>query len=264
MPVVPVTSGASADFVAGNAATGSTTTTLNVNPNANDLFAVAGLLWTGGVDASGATFGVTFDGDAMTEHGSKFWNSSNDVLKAYILDDPNSGTGLNVVGSLSGMPATELVTRDLTLIVGVYSGVDSAGDAVTAGNSSPMNNTVAVSSVAEAHRPVFFHAVSGVNAITGYNQITRQHKHAAGIFGGDLLLGDAAGAATVTSTATGLTTAFATWGAIGFNLIPAPVMVDVVLYMSGLAMEARAGLFRTATPPPDRFYKIPGNLPVNS
>jgi hypothetical protein len=262
MPVVPVTAGSSAALPAGAATAGGTITTLNVNPLAPDLFAVAGLLWNGGVDASGATFGVEFDGVAMDDYATVSMASNHHQLKAFVLDDPNSGPNKTVEGSFSGM-GTELVTRNLMMVVAVYAGVDSAGDPVTAGNTSPMVNRVTVDSVAEAHRPVFIHCVDGLNIMTGYDKIARAHQKCAGLAGGDLLIGDAAGASSVVSTATPLISITQLWGAIGFNLIPAPVMVDVVLYMSSVAMEARAGLFRTATPPPDRFYKIPGNPPVN-
>lgn len=261
MPVgPPVAAGSSAALPLGSATSGNTATTLNVNPNAPDLFAVAALLWNGGVDASGATFGVSFAGTPMTDYADVSWNSNKHQLKAFTLADPPSGANKTVTGSFSGM-GTEAPTRDFTMVVAVYPGVDSAGTPVTAGNSSPMVNSVAVSSAKAAHRAVFVHSVGGANLILSYNKIVRAHKKGAGLAGGDLLLGDAPGGSTITSTAQPLVSLTALWGAIGFNLLPAPVMVDVVMYISGLAMQAHAGIFRVATPPDDRFYDIPALPP---
>lgn len=240
---------------------GSKSIGINADPTAPNLAAVAALLWDGNVDVTGATFGISFGGTPMDDaldgdYTDITYAGGHKTLRPFTLLNPPTGNGLTVTASYSGI-GEPFVTPNLTLVVATYRGVDSFGDPVVAGNSSPMNNSINLDAVAAAHRPVFIHAVGGANLITGYNQITRAHQKCAGLAGGDLLLGDAAGSDTITSTAQPLISLTAEWAAIGFDLIPAVVSIDGSMLLSPLAMDASSGLFRPGIVSGATHWEIP-------
>jgi hypothetical protein len=265
MPVVLDTAGAAASgLILGSTTSGSVPVPLNVNPNAPNLAALVGMLFTSGGDAdiTAATFAATFGGVTMSLAGHVEWNSNFDGIKLYSLAGPLTGTQDAVV-AFTGMP-TEALTRNLVVAAATYSGVGTIGSAVDGTTTSSANNTVTVSSVLPAHRVITLHGVSGANEFTSYNQQTRAHLHTAGLLGGDLLMGDAPGAATVTGTAIQALSS-ALWGAIGIPLTPAIVMGSAAINLAGLSMSPAGGVFRVVTPAPERTWVIPatpGVLPA--
>lgn len=238
-------------------ATGSISKTINVNPSATGLVAVVATLWSSDANCSGASFSATFGGDAMTPLGSPIvFNSNKTRLDVFVLQDPPSGPGKSAVVSYSSMP-TGGGTRYFWSVAGTYSGVEEIGEAEDANGSGTNQNTVTVDSVLPAHRVVAVHASWNLpegNWITAYNQTARANGT---ILTGQpvLLLGDAAGAETVTSTATHMASGTAIWAAKGFNLTPATVVGEAELDLS-MGMSTGGTFFRDRTPDARRYWKI--------
>lgn len=226
MPVLPVAF--ASDSVGPAGTSGSLTVPINIPANINDPAVIVGMYWFGDTNISGSTFGATFDGVAMTLMNAQLWDNT-DRVAMYGLSNPDSGLS-NVVVSFSSVPASDL--RGLGVVVGVYSGVGGIDDTVSATVTSSASNTVVVPSVNPAFRTVFLHA--GRHDFTAYNQVKRaglRMRDSTGALwwwtaiGGEVLLGDAPGAATVTSTVT-QTQVHDNWDAIGVNLAAAPVNLD--------------------------------------
>jgi hypothetical protein len=164
-----------------------------------------------------------------------------------------------------------------------YSGVLTVGTPVfvsgdTVGAST--SNTVTVDSTGAAAVPaakiVTAHAVSSPDLFSGYTLTTRAAidgtyayiayllsffgynflPYTATAQGGELLVGDAPGAAAVVGTATQPSTAL--WGAIGLPLIAAPVVGTGALTLSLNDISASGSLTRVATPSPLRTWVIGG------
>lgn len=258
MPVAIDTARSAAKLVLGGTASDSQSVSLNVNPNAPNLVAVVGVMFNSGgaADMTAATFTATFGGVAMTLAGHVEWNSNNCGIKLYTLAAPLTGAR-SAVASFSSMP-TEALTRNLVVAAATYSGVATIGSAVDDTPATSVSNTVTVSSGNPCDRVIGLHGVSGTSGIPGfsaYNKIVRAHQHAVGFAGGDLALGDAPGAGSVTLTATQLSTAL--WGAIGLPMTAAPVVADAVLTMPKLSLAASGNVFRVASPSPERYWEIP-------
>lgn len=223
MPVTPVSFASKSDNPAG--ASGTLTVPVNVPANIDNPAVLVGMYWCGDTNISAATFGATFDGVAMTQMNAQLWDNT-DRLAMYGLSNPTAGLN-DAVLSYSGVPASDL--RCLGVVAAVYSGVGGIDDTVSATVTSTASNTVVVPSVNPAYRTVFLHG--GRHDFSAYNQVKRaslRMRDSTGALwwwtaiGGEVLLGDAAGAATVTSTAT-QTEVHDNWDAIGVNLAAAPV-----------------------------------------
>lgn len=259
MPALPDSAANSFGQFLGSATSGSTANApIRVNASAPDLVALAVLMWNGGVDATGATFGVNFGGSAMSAVGSllPMGSTTHYVMRGFVLLAPPTGPH-NVVGSFSGM-GTEAVTRQLKLVVATYSGVAAVSDPTAAATgSSTVNNSVTVASGLNADRVVSAHGCAGlINRFTAYNQTLRARQPSALDLAGELLLGDGEGAASVTATAT-QKSASVNWGAIGWTLTPSVVVGDALMKLSPLVMRPMGSILRVASPPPSRFYEIP-------
>lgn len=259
MPVTIDSAGAASALILGAHTSDNVSRTHSVSPNATNVVGIAALMMTGGVDLSGATFGCTWGGTAMDEYASIDWQTAHHhILKVYTMVGPPANSH-SVIGSFSSAP-TELVTRDLILASASYQGVASIGEAVIVNGAPPddpsTHNAVEVDAVIDAYRSVTVHGVGGTNGFTAFNRITRAHKHAVGIGGGDLLLGDSPGANSLTSSATQLIST-TLWGAVGIPLAPAVVLIDAALSLS-FQMGSVVSILRQQTPDKHRYWPIDG------
>jgi hypothetical protein len=254
-----------AAYINAASTSGSVSAGHNVNPLATNRVAIACLVWTGGVDTTSATFGVTFGGTTMTALGSAArWNSNHEYMQWFILDGSATGgatvpTGSRTVtGSVTGIGTDTLTARSLLLACVTYQNVQAVGTPVVTSPSSSVNNTVTVTSVLPAHRVVTAHATGdNVFGLGAYNKNLRAASslnHQILAFGATLLMGDADGAASVVVTATQPTTA--AWGARGVSLSPVPVVGGAALSVS-MVPASGGGTYRTATPAEDRYWMIP-------
>lgn len=255
MPVLPLSSASNYDIFAGSAASGSVPAPITVDADAPDVGAVACLMWNGGVDATDADFGINFGSTPMEAAGDPLPMGGNHlyIMQPFRLLSPPAGDH-NVTATYSGMD-TELITRQLKIVVATYSGVESISDPTVVSTGTVTNNSVTITSVAEAYRGVFIHGCNGVNHFTSYNKIKRANQVSPLNLAGQLLLGDTPGAASITSTAVQSSTP--TWAAYGFNLVPAIVNIDASMVFSPMQMTPNAGILRIATPSPQRFWEIP-------
>jgi hypothetical protein len=181
----------------------------------------------------------------------------------------------NVVATVSGLTANAagfwmmLTTSSYAGALSISPPVLVTGDTVGA----TVNNSVTVTSVSPAHRVVTVHAVPHPNLFSGYNLISRavasgQYAYVAyllEIFGvellpytstandGELLLGDSPGAASVTGTAIQPSTAL--WGAIGFDIAPAPV-IGAGYINTGATLAATGSVSRVQPPAPWRTWVL--------
>lgn len=272
MPVMLDSASSAAAHIGWGTTSGGTPAAVhNVSPAAENVVALVGLLWTGQVDTTGATFGATFGGTAMDTFGTaKRWNSNKSFFQWYILDgslataDTVPSGPQTVLGSFSSMPTESLTGRAFMMVCATYSNVASVGTVVQATPSASTSNTVTVASVLPAHRVVSCHALGDIaTGFSAFNHNIRASAYLnqaffdAGSFfatGGALLMGDADGAASVVNTATQASTAL--WGASGVSLAPTTVVGAADLTVS-LVTAAGGGTYRTATPDEQRYYVIP-------
>lgn len=255
MPVTFDSSAAGSTIIGSGATSGSKTVTLNISPQARDRVVVfAAVLFNGEANTSGATFGVTCGGTAMTEIGSRSWDSNKGVVKLFKLEDAPTGSK-SVVASFSGMPTEILTARHFMVEAVAYSGIDTVGDPITAGGSTAVSNSVVVPSVKPAHRVISVHGVEKGKKFNSYNQTKRQTV-SSGVLngGGALLVGDAPGATSITATASQSSTA--NWGAIGLAMTPSVVEITAAMKLT-LKLRASLATFRTAEPFPGREYIVP-------
>lgn len=262
----------------GSAATsGSLTQNHSVSAQAPAVTALLFAYVQASVDLSAATLAATFGGHSMTMLGSPvLWGTNENALAAFSLPSPPTGVQQwdFTAGGLAANAAGFWVFGDCVSysgVLGLGSPVFVSGD--TAGAQTA--NSVTVDSVAPAYRVVTGHAVRDPDLFSGYNLAARSmisgayaytayllslfgynfFPYVASAAGGELLVGDAPGAATVTGTATQPSTA--SWGAIGVPLIPAPVVGTGALSVS-TGFAASGALTRIATPSPLRTWVIGG------
>lgn len=222
MPVTPIAF--NSKWVKAAGASGSLSVPIVIPANAEDVVAIGSMYWLGEPDISAATFTAAIGGDAMEEMNAQLWDNT-DRLAMYGLSGPDAGVQ-NFVVNYSGIAGGAL--RCLGAAVGIYSGVDGIDVPVPATVISSVANSVVVPSIGEAFRTVFVHASR--KKFSNYNQVKRAQlkmSDSEGALwwwdsaGGELIMGDAPGDDTVTSTATQAVTD--NWDAIGVNLAPAPV-----------------------------------------
>lgn len=254
MPVLFDSSASSTKLIAGASTSGNDSFTHNVGTLTKDMVvALVAVVWTGEADTAGATFSATFGGEAMTLIETQKWDSDKGAIFLFSLEDAPRGAA-TVVVSYASMP-TELVTRNLMCASATYSGVDEVGTPVDEGGDAGTANTVAVTSVAPAHRVFSAHGVGTLRSLTssGYNQTKRERVLMFGA--GSLLIGDAAGDDTVTCTATH-NASTDEWGAIGVAMTPAIVELTASIRIR-TGMRASTAVYRTSSAHPDREYIVP-------
>ncbi|MDZ7886545.1 MAG: hypothetical protein U5N53_28235 [Mycobacterium sp.] len=226
MPVTPIAFNSKS--VRASGASGSLTVPIVIPAGAQDVVAIGGMYWLGEPDISAATFTASIGGDAMEEMDAQLWDNT-DRLAMYGLSDPDAGVQDFVI-NYSGIAGGAL--RCLGAVVGIYSGVGGIDVPVPATVTSSVSNSVEVPSIGEAFRAVFLHGSR--KKFSNYDQVKRAHLKMSDSEGalwwwdsaaGELIIGDAPGDATVTSTATQAVTD--NWDAIGVNLAPAPVTFDI-------------------------------------
>jgi hypothetical protein len=262
MPVVFDSSVANGALIGGATTSGNVAGTHNVSTIAReDMVALAGVLWTGGVNVSASTFTVSFGGTAMTQISTQLADTNQMRMLWFYLADPPTGTR-TVTASFSGV-GTEVTTRQIFLVSATYSGVDitSAPSVTQNSGASTTSNTVSVTSVLPAHRVVSLHGVGKLRAFTtsGYNQQKRASQIMLG--GGHIILGDAPGDTSVTCTATHNASS-ANWLAAGLSLTPSIVDAQSSLSVPAYVVSAGGGTYRQATPAPDRTWIIPADPPL--
>lgn len=257
MPVLfDSSAGKTADWQAVGA-NGSMSFPHTVNALATDRVAIVGAFWMGLSNTSGGSMAATFGGDAMTGSTALRWLGDDTYCMAQIFTLPDPDTGSQTVQlSVSSMGGT----GGLAVVSSTYSGVEAVGSVVTQAGSSTNHNSVTVSSVSAAHRVVTVHCFGSVgfsdSNFTGFNNVKRVDKTITdGVYwDGDILLGDAAGAATVTGTATqNQSSSF--WGAFGIPLSPSIVKGDASLNVL-MATAGSGHLYRVGTPSPQRTWVI--------
>lgn len=254
--------------IAGGATSGSATASHNVNPDADNVVAIVGMMLLSGVALnSGPTFGATFGGEAMSVLGTpQYWDSNKSTMRWFQKDGPLTGAR-DAVASVSNL-GTESPSRYLFMVSGTWANVDSVGTPVEATVTSTTDNTVDVTSVAPAHAVVSLHAVGKTRAFRTFDNTRR--ADIAGSFwygGGELLLGETPGTDTVSPTATmanylwGPPQATDLWAAAGVSLAPAIIDIGAALSVGVGEIAAGAGIYRTASPSPERTWVIHGLRP---
>lgn len=277
MPVALDSASRNIKEVAGTATSGDVAQNHIINPSAPAVTALLFAYLAANVDASTAVLSATFGTDAvdMAMLGDPlYFDGNKNALAVFSLAAPATGPQ-QWEASVSGLTAN---ANGFWLLVDCvsYSGVLSVGEPVavsgdTAGAQTA--NSVTIDSISPAHRVVTGHAVRSPHLFSAYNLTTRaaidgQYAYIAYLLsffgynfipytatatGGELLVGDAPGAATVTGTATQPSTA--AWGAVGVPLIPAPVIIEAALGIP-TSVDVAASLHRVATPSPLRTWVI--------
>lgn len=266
MPVLTETAVRNWFNVPNNASSAAVSALLNINPVAEDLIVIAGLLHICTKDISAEVFTAKFgeDNTDMTLLKTQFFNSNKAVLKTYKLDDPPTEAQSFTGAITSGIPANAL-TGTLSCVVAVASGYDSVATAltsdsvVTAGGTNTKNNSVVVPSLSPAARAFSIHAFSYVNNnyFESYNQVQRaQAIHV----NSHLLLGDAPGDDSVTLTAVQhISTTL--WAAAGFNLLPSVVHGNALAQIQAPVMSASGSVARVTPPSAERTWVLDPNKP---
>ncbi len=253
MPTKIDSAKANGAYVLGGSTSGNISVHQVVNPAAEDLYAVAGVLWTGEINISTAAFDVSFGGTSMPLLDEVRWNSNKDRLMLFGVPSPPTGES-DVTCSFSSA-LTELVTRNLMLVTATYSGVEDVSAASHTSGSATVSNTITLTGSYAAQRAVAIHGVGKLNGFSGaYN---RNKRAFAPVFlGGALLLGDAPadGATALTATHLGST---ANWGACGLILNPAPVSSGATMRVPAPRLIASGSTYRVTHPAPDRYWEIP-------
>ena len=255
MPVNFDSSGHGAKLSLSN--TGTLTWTHTVSTLATNTVVLVGILWNGDVDAHSASFSASYGSTAMTLlYGPSTWaggigSTITSSMSLFGLTSPPSGTSTITVG-YSGMSGS-LITDQIMGVSASYSGVASIDAAAVASNSTTANNSITVSSTAAANRVITLHGVNTLNSLRNYTGSLRASS--APLLGGQLIIGDTAGASSVTATATQISTA--KWSAIGVNLEPAVVTASAIAPPIALGPTlAKGGVFRHSLPPVSRTWLI--------
>ncbi|OIN79774.1 hypothetical protein [Mycobacterium malmoense] len=264
-----------AEISASDATSGSVNQNHTINPLAQAVTVTLFVFLAANVDTTDATLTATFGGQEMTMQGDPVrWGSNKNLLAVFTLAAPPTGQQ-EWEASVSGLTANSSgfwlmgACESNSGVLAVGNPVTVSGD--TAGATT--ENTVTVDSVAPAYKVITAHAITSPNLFSGYNLTTRAaidgtyayiayllsffgfnfFPYVADAQGGELLIGDAPGAATVTGTVTQPSTA--AWGAIGLPLIPAPVVLAASLSVS-TSISAALSLQRVASPSPLRTWVI--------
>lgn len=211
--------------LAGTAATGTVTATHTVSSIAANLYAIAAVCWSGGVNPSDAEFSVTFGGQTMTpvEDGTQLWDNSEGITLLYYLENPPTGPQ-TVEASFAGMP-TSSTAQYLSLATATYSGTAGISAATTAAGAGTDAEVIVPAATGEMV-VAGFTATSSVpmGPLADFNQTSRYNLGWVDYSNDPLLIGDAPGADTVTFTADDTTAA--SWAGAGIELMGSDVAYD--------------------------------------
>ncbi|MCH9728375.1 MAG: hypothetical protein K0U84_01595 [Actinomycetia bacterium] len=259
MAVKRIGVGYTASYLAGGDAAGSKSVTVNVGAGENTYGIVAyGIV--GDSDIDGATLDVTWDSVAMTSLLTTplLFDTDNSILTGWIIENPGSGS---VTASYADLPFG-LLTKNLFVAAVAVSSVepldlDTITSAVVTEEASGSVSTsgVTVASGVPADRVISAHLIGKLRAFSGFSGTKLAAPLLAG--GGQLMLGESRGDASVDATATH-TAASGNWAAWGLNLDALPI--DGVGFSSAVTIPAGsfgADLYRFAEPHPDRYYVVP-------
>lgn len=233
----------------------------NVNPAAENTYGIVAVGFTCTSDISGASFGVDWGDDAMTEmlDAPLMFNSDKCMLMGWIIADPSGG---EVHVSYSDVP-TGAIKNLFAAAVMLEKMEDLDLDNLTVetevGSTNVTSSGVTVASGVPADRVISVHLIGMLNAFTSFSGTRVAAPLSPG--GGHMILGESRGATSVDATVThALTTA--NWAAFGIHTDAAP-LTDL-----GFSGDVRFGtptfgadLYRFSKPHPDRDYLVPG---VNS
>jgi hypothetical protein len=261
----------------GASATGGTVTqNATVNANSTSLNAYIFAYLMGNNNVSAATLTAHFGGTNAPILGSPvMFGSNQNALAAFSLPNPSTGPQTWTV-TAAGLTAQSQGFWLMAICI-TDSGVLTTGTPITVTGDTAgaqTNNSVTVPSSNAACRVLTAHAVRSPNLFTSYNHNTLSAVSGApnGIayllglltsplasppLGGELLVGDSPGAASITGTAQQPSTA--AWAAIGIPLTPAPVIAHATTDF-GFDITAAGSVQRDATPSPLRTYTIPAPL----
>lgn len=213
--------------LAGTAATGTATATHTVSSIAANLYAIAAVCWSGGVNPSAAEFSVAFGGQAMTpvEGGTQLWDNSEGITLLYYLENPPTGPQ-TVEASFTGMP-TSATTQYLSLATATYSGTAAISAATTAAGAGTNAEVIVPAAAGEMVVAGFTASSSApLGPLADFNQTSRYNLAWEAESNDPLLIGDAAGADTVTFTAQDSNAA--SWAGVGVELLGTAVAYDTV------------------------------------
>lgn len=208
---------------AASATTGTATATHTASTIAPNLCAIAAVYWAGDVNATGATFAVTFGGQSMTEvtSGQVFWNSNQTCVTLFYLASPPTGAQ-TVTATFTGM-STGSLARILQLASVTYSGVASVGTATTASGASA--SLTVPSTVATMFVNAFgCYGPTNATSFSSYSQTSRSSIASATAVNEPLIIGDASGSGPIVFTATAPSPD--EWAGVGVGLIGAAPAYD--------------------------------------
>ena len=264
MAVKRVGIGYTQSYLLGGDADGTKTVPVNVQEGDNTYGIVAyGIV--GDSDIDGATLSVTWDGVTMTALcGPLYFDTDNSVLTGWIVENPGSG---DVIASYADLPFG-LITKNLFVAAVAVSSVEpldleTISDAVVTAvaSGSVSSSGVTVASSVPADRVISAHLIGKFRAFSNFSGTRLAAPILAG--GGQLLLGESRGAASVNATATHNASS-ANWAAFGLNLDALPV--DALGFSSSITVPAGsfgADLYRWAVPHPDRYWEVPKSNSAN-
>lgn len=247
-------------YLLGPDANGSKSFNINVNPAATNTYGIVTYGITGDSDIDGATLGVTWDGEAMVSlFDPLYFDTDNSVLRAWIIEAPNSGA---VLATYADLPFG-LFTKNLFLAAAVFSSVEpldldtvDASVVTAVGVGAVSTSGVTVPSTVAADRVISGHLIGQLRAFTVFSGTKVAAPILAG--GGQMILGESRGSASTVVTATHNASS-SKWAAWGLNLDALPI--EGLGFQSSITIPAGsfgAGLYRFATPHPDRDYTVPG------
>lgn len=275
MPVLPDSAASKYTTLAANVSTGTLNVPVTVSKLATDRFAIAAIYYGDWTDATAVTCSASFDsgsglGPTMTVLKTLSAWGGRQITKVFLLQNIPVGDQ-GVTFKIAGMPSSAPGVRCVIGAVSTYSGVGSAdiANAVSAGGTNTVDNSVTVTSDAlgASGRVVAVHAVGTVDRqpgqyFTSYNLIQR----ASGLWiqagvpanvGNSLMIGDAPGAPSVTSTAKNVL-ATPNWNAVGIALSPSPVSAGASLKVSSIITACGGGVARVQPPSPERTWTLKG------
>lgn len=246
-------------YILGPDADGDASCDVNVAPTATNTYGIVTFGIVGDSDIDGATLGATWDGEAMVSlFDPLYFDTDNSILRAWIIEAPTSG---EVLATYADVPFG-LITKNVFLAAAVFSSVspldlDTIESAVVTavGSGSVGSSGVTVPSGVPADRVISGHLIGKFRAFSGFSGTRIAAPILAG--GGQLLLGESRGAASTVVTATHNASS-ANWAAWGLNFDALPI--EGLGFSSSITIPAAsfgAGLYRFATPHPDRYYEVP-------
>lgn len=259
MAVKRIGVGYTQSYLAGGDASGSKTVTVNVAEGENTYGLVAyGIV--GDSDIDGATLDASWDATPMTSLLTTplFFDTDNSILTGWIVENPTSG---DVTVTYEDVPFG-LITKNLFVAAVAFSSVEPldldtiASSVVTATASGSVSTSgVTVASGVPADRVISAHMIGKLRAFKSFTGTKLAAPILAG--GGQLLIGETRGAASVTPTVTHNASS-GNWAAFGLNLDALPV--DALGFSSSITLPAGnfgADLYRWAEPHPDRYWEVP-------